>query len=583
MKSKLFTNSFQIFLLLIILTGVLLFLRLPADFYEYIINQISSVLKNIYGTGGDKTKIDNSLHKLAMLISFLGIAMILYVQVWKWLLRITPENSEKLVLPEISLEKKDYCIMTIFIILAVLLRIFPIMQSLWQDEIGVYKTFIEPGIQSTIIPKSSMGSHPLMQILVKIFTELTGVSELTLRFPVFIFSILTIPLLYVVSFKITGKRIFAAASIALLTLHSYHIFYSFQMRGYAIIIFMSILVTYFTFKILLFSGKRNSIALAICNILLVYTHLYSIYFLVSLHFTVIAILLYQKYIIKEKVAYITQRNILAYFNSFNLSIILIFLLYLPQLPVIFMNILDTAKASPPLSKYFQEVVASSHYIISYSDYSIFSYLFILAIFGVYILFIKKNIFYHIIFFTAIFLFLITAALPSGSTFYPRYLICEIPLMIIMISIVIWEFWKLEKLKYKAVAFTSFVIFLTISIAGYSNSYQIIQDYKGAVEFVTEESKNNKSIILSNGLGKTEVLYYNKNIIPLYRVTELDSLMNLKRDLYVITSYESILKTDAFRADEEIQAKIRRSFKLAKTFNGSESPVDVWYFSPANKE
>jgi hypothetical protein len=60
-------------------------------------------------------------------------------------------------------------------------------------------------------------------------------------------------------------------------------------------------------------------------------------------------------------------------------------------------------------------------------------------------------------------------------------------------------------------------------------------------------------------------------------------MNLKRDLYVITSYESILKTDAFRADEEIQAKIRRSFKLAKTFNGSESPVDVWYFSPANKE
>ena len=192
-----FSKYFFICLISSLIVSLFIYSRTPLFIYDNIINTIANFLKAVYHTGGHITKIDEGIHQLSKLILVFGFLIFITLKIWKWLLVIT-EPTQASVAPSsyYILQKKDWLIITGFIITGILLRIFSLSQSLWQDEIAVYNVFIKDGIFTTIFPCTSMGSHPFMQIIVRCFITIFGASDITLRLPIFIISIVSIPLIY---------------------------------------------------------------------------------------------------------------------------------------------------------------------------------------------------------------------------------------------------------------------------------------------------------------------------------------------------------------------------------------------------
>lgn len=575
---KLFSKTFSIFLLVVFVIGFLIFMRTPNFFYDHTIAVLSDFLITTFKTNGSATKIDSGLHSLSKIILILSIALLCYLYFWKSLINELDKHTdviESRTYFDTRLQKQDWFIMAALTLAAALLRVFPLSQSLWQDEIGVYKTFMEPGILATIYPKSSMGSHPLMQILVTLFTNVVGVNEITLRLPVFMFAVATIPLLYFVSIKISGQRIVAVVAAVFMTINSYHIYYSFQMRGYALLIFFCILSVYLFIRLLYSFNKQIRLLYILTSIMLVYTHMWALYLVIAQQIVLVVFLLYQLRK-RDSQNFFPTANVAKYLESFILIMVLIFIVYLPQLPVILMNVLSESNSSMSPVQYFKLVISTSHNIIAYTDYPILTRSYALLIAFVFLFMIKKNIAYLFVFYTSLVVFLITALAFNATGFFPRYLVCNMPLFVIINAAVITELWQSSKISYKLLSVSIAISFFILSLSSYPNTYRIIQNYKDAVEFVKNQEHNEDITIVANSLGKIEIQYYNPKIIPLYSKQQLDSLIRLNKKVYAITTYERFVDRSIFLNDKVTQKEIQSKFKLLKTFEGEE-PVHVWYF------
>ncbi len=576
--SKVFSKWTFSLWLVIVLTGVFLFLKIPSFGYESLLDFISHLLQQKYGSGGSKVKIDNGFHKLSVLLMALGTLLFLYFYFWKWLLKsaATKAAEDSRYNTLIKLQQMDWALMLGCILLGIILRMFPLTQSLWQDEIGVYNTFIKDGITSTIFPKSSMGSQPLMQISVGLFSSIFGSSEIALRFPLFVFALAGIGFMYYFTLQITKKRSTAFLASFLLCLHSYHIYYSFQMRGYVMLVFLCLLSCYYLFQLLRNPNKSVGTRYTLVGILLVYTHLYAVYLLIAQQLVILLFELYCRYQKNQTNSRFSFDFLSKYFHTFVITMLISVLLYLPQLPVIFMNILDTVQAKTTLSIYFTSVLDSLNFMLAYSTYPQISFGVLLIILIVFVVKVEQSKEIKLLGAIALALFFITALVPSGSGFFPRYLICEIPLLMIILAHSIENLWSTTNYFSKSVSILLMVGFLFLNISGYSLSYQKIQDYKGAVSFVENYSTAKPKVIVSNSLGKTEVQHYNANIIALNHVSELDSLLNLDIELFAITTYESFAGRSVFKNDKATQEKIESNFFHEKVFPG-EFPVNVWHY------
>lgn len=575
--SAIFSKWFFALLGIVILSGLLLYVRMPGDLYEKLLDFVSNLLQQKYGSGGNKVKIDTGFHKLGLLVMALGVLLFTYFSFWKWFISSASAYTQS---PEInkglSLDKKDWITISGLLLVALLLRVFPMTQSLWQDEIGVYNTFIKDGFLSTIFPKSSMGSQPLMQLLVGVFVKFAGTSEIILRLPILMFALAGIAFIYYFTLQLSANRLAAFIAAFFLTIHSYHIYYSFQMRGYVLLVFMCMLSCYILIKLIQTPSSKIAFWYTVVNVCFVYTHLYSVYLLIAQHLVVIGFHLYATRIAKNSTFTFSGPFLAIYFHAFIASMLGILLLYLPQLPVIFMNILDTANSTKSLFDYFTQVLDALHFMLAYSELKVLSsiliLLFIIGLWGL----VKKGNTLMLVIGMAIWLFIITAFVPSGPGFFPRYLICEIPLLLFLFSLVIAECWQSSKAFLKVVAASLFVGFCAINISGYTLSYQTVQDYKGAVNYVQNKPSTLPKLVAANSLGKTEIKFYDPSIIALNQVSELDSLMKLPIDLYVITTYESFAGKSLFINDKPTQQRIESEFSREKVFVG-EFPVTVWHY------
>lgn len=576
--SKFFSKWFFALLLLLVLSGILLFLRIPDSLYQSMLEFVSGLLKQKYGSGGSIVKIDKGFHKLAVLLIAMGIALLGYFSFWKRFIS-SFESSKLKVNQQLSLPKlgkNDWMIIVSITLIAMLLRVFPLTQSLWQDEIGVYNTFIKNGFLSTLFPKNSMGSQPLMQLIVGLFAKILGSSEVALRMPIFLIGVASIFLIYYFTLALTKNRLAAGLSAFLLCVHSYHIYYSFQMRGYAILVFLCLISCYLLYRLIEFPSKKYGIYYCLISIAIVFTHLYAVYLLFAQHFIIILFQLHSKYIKKEVTPIFSSAFLVRYFESFLIAMLCSVMLYVPQLPVIFMNILDTVNGIKSLSVYFRSVLDAMNYMIAYSPYQWISFSFLILVLLLFIFRIEKPFAIKLVSAIALALFIITAFVPSGSGFFPRYLICEIPLLVFLLATSIAQLWDSTNKVNKAVSIALFAGFVLLNSSGYELTYQKIQDYKGAVAYVKNSAATKPQLIVSNSLGKTEVQHYDKNIVALNNVQELDSLMQLDYDLFAITTYESFVGRSVFVNDKATQERIVQTFEHEKTFPG-EFPVNVWHY------
>jgi len=353
----------------------------------------------------------------------------------KYLLEITPRST---ALPVQPLPPKKFTLADLLIVggltvAAALLRIFPLTQSLWLDELGLYYTYMEPGIMATIFPKSSMGSHPLMQILVKLFTDIVGVNDITLRLPIFFFAISSVPMIYYLAHVIWGNRAISSISAFLLTIHSYHIYYSFQMKGYAIVVFLVMVIMLNFIKLLEQPKRKTAILLGALITLLLYTHLYTIFFWLTLMGVIVVVVIYESYFPPRAARWISRETLIEFFVAFLLSSLVIGILYLPQLPVIFMNIFNPGTSNNGYLEHFLDVIMSLQYTLFYSDSKLLIYSYLGIVFSIFLVLGKKYDKPTYLLCLSIFLFLnFVLFLPSGSGMQPRYLVPAIPLLLLII-------------------------------------------------------------------------------------------------------------------------------------------------------
>ncbi|MBD3203440.1 hypothetical protein GF327_04040 [Candidatus Woesearchaeota archaeon] len=151
-------------------------------------------------------------------------------------------------------------------------------QSLWQDEAYQYYLLKDSSISNLISGKIfDPGSPPLYNILLKMFCDLFGYSEIYMRLPSVLIGTLSIILIYIL-----GKNLFETSTgllaSFLFSLSPYSIYFSQMARSYSFIIMLSLISFIIFIEILLKRNFSNKIIIFyfFFNLLLAYTHYLSV-------------------------------------------------------------------------------------------------------------------------------------------------------------------------------------------------------------------------------------------------------------------------------------------------------------------
>ncbi|OGK45712.1 hypothetical protein A3B40_05540 [Candidatus Roizmanbacteria bacterium RIFCSPLOWO2_01_FULL_37_16] len=138
----------------------------------------------------------------------------------------------------------DKKLLLIFI-LALLVRLISIDQSLWLDEATTARVVKEYGFTQIVNEFSVRDFHPpLYYLFMKLWTNIFGYSEIVLRFPSVIFSLLTGYVIYKIAKLLNGYIIGIWASIFFL-INPLIIYYSQEARMYMMVTFFLTVALYF--------------------------------------------------------------------------------------------------------------------------------------------------------------------------------------------------------------------------------------------------------------------------------------------------------------------------------------------------
>ncbi len=165
-----------------------------------------------------------------------------------------------------------------------MLRLIVLNQSLWLDEATTAKAVHEYGFTRIISEFSLNDFHPpLYYFLMKVWTNVFGYSEVALRFPSIIFSLLTGYVVYKIA-KLLNSNIVGLWSAVFFLFNPLIMYYSQEARMYMMATFFLTICLYYFIKLLRIS-KLTSLNIFLFNlfsILSFYTFYGSIFLIASL-------------------------------------------------------------------------------------------------------------------------------------------------------------------------------------------------------------------------------------------------------------------------------------------------------------
>lgn len=396
--------------------------------------------------------------------------------------------------------------------LAFVFRLISINQSLWLDEainVLAVKNF---GFFQMLTTYAQADFHPPGYfIILWVWTRLFGYSEIAVRAPSIIFSLLTVYLVYLIGKKVFSKNVGLTAAL-LLAVNPLHIYYSQEARMYALAAFSSA-ISFFIFIKLVKEEKINIYFLIASNLLVLLSdYVAYLIFPAQLLFLIVA----------KKNITLFKRWLLSFIAS-----VLIMVIWLP----VFINQLNIGIATSMNIPGWKEIVGSSSlkalaltfvkFIIgrfTIQDKNIYALFFtpVGLIFGYLIykgvkasdLFSKRLLILWIA--TPIILgILISFITPVYS--YSRVLFLIVP-FIILISIGLCSLdIRIKKVFFLAV----FIIEIFCSTAYLTNPVFQREDWKGLNNFMSNVSGGTKILLESNGLFPPLEYYskYNESILP----------------------------------------------------------------------
>jgi len=575
-----FSRSFLIsFFTPLLICGIFFTSQWPLSYYEELVRLFSYLAKTYIGTRGQISQIDHGLNKIGGLLIIFAIVTPLILLVCKWVLQKTDNNLDIVIKESLSIQlgQKDWLIMGSLLLFGCILRGIPINQSLWQPEITSFLVFMKGGLASTLLPTSAAGPQPLMQLIGIIFSKVFGVSDLALRFPSYLISVMSIPLLYWISIKMTGDRVFSLITGSIFLINSFHVFLSFQMRSYGMMAFFTILSTYFLGKLLQNPSKSTAHKLIASNVLLGYSHLYGILFILTQVIAVFLIRFVQ--VLKKRPKYfIIKEAGLRFFQSFIVTFLILGFLYLAYIPVTAMSLFNTEYTQAlPYFEYLKRAISLSYHIVSFVDSTLLSYGTLVLLLSVIIIFyfIINSIQELLIFILFIGTLVFSLVLPSGQGFYPRYLVCCIPLFALCLSYLICRWWRSGKILKKISSVFLALSYIIISLFGFKNANLPIYPIKEALNYVKNHHHYKGDLICGDWFSYTYLAYYDEVVERFDNIEELEDLIALERNMIVIINTTS-KQIDRNAEGNKFLAieKIENSFKLIKTFDG-HFPIRIW--------
>jgi len=155
-------------------------------------------------------------------------------------------------------------------------------QSLWGDELfSINLTLQYPSIWKIINYCKFNDVHPpFYYIILLIWERMFGINEFSVRALSSIFGILGIIAIYFLGKELFSKEVGIFAS-AILSVNSFHLYYSQEVRMYSLLFLLTVLSFLFFVRLVKRPSIRNSLWYLLFTVLLIYTHYFGLFVFAS--------------------------------------------------------------------------------------------------------------------------------------------------------------------------------------------------------------------------------------------------------------------------------------------------------------
>jgi mannosyltransferase len=391
----------------------------------------------------------------------------------------------------------------LILVLALVLRLINLNQSLWLDEAVQAITAKESFLY--IFGEILGDFHPpLFHFLMHFWVRLFGTSEISLRMPSVLFGVGTVYLVYLLARQIAGSKIKGLLSAAFMASAPFHIYYSQEARMYSMTCFFAALSMFFFVKIngLFINGLANS------------QKKFRILWFVST-----ALLIYSDYfgflVLAAQFLILLQQKRYKFMVHGSLFIVLI---YLPWLPMFIKQLQVGSSATTALPEWgrlvnlsFLKALPLTFVKFSIGRITIFNKMLYggiaVLLAGVYgflgLRAAKEKILTGWFLVPLVFAWAASLWVPN---FQPFRLLLILPAFYLLLALGVGSI-KSKKVRMVVTAFVLAVNFLSL-FRYYSNPYFQREDWKGLVEFLkTQESS---LVILPSNTSAWPIKYYDSS-------------------------------------------------------------------------
>lgn len=181
-------------------------------------------------------------------------------------------------------------VLPLILLLATLLRVIYIgHHSFWVDELFSLK-FASYSLPDLFREVADFDNHPATYyVLLHFWMQIFGDSEVSLRMPSAIFSVLSVYFTFKAAELLFDRQVASIAAL-LLALSGFSIYYAQEARMYSLLALSSVLSVYFLLKYLDRQTSGTLFNFVWATTLLVYTHLYGIFIIVAENIYILAVL-----------------------------------------------------------------------------------------------------------------------------------------------------------------------------------------------------------------------------------------------------------------------------------------------------
>ena len=464
---------------------------------------------------------------------------------------------------------------TAILLIAFILRIIGLdRMSLWVDE--VY-TAVEsnPNFSWGELMNSVFTSDPhppLYFIIVYFFFKIFGYTAFVLRFISVLMGVAGVWATFRLGRELYNRNVGRYAAI-LATFNYFLIYYSQEGRMYAMLYLTTTLAFYFLVRFIKQPTNRNLLWYVLCSTLMIYSHLFGVFVLVS-QFVILA------YFILRPYAASTKRMLLSTIGAGVANL----LLYIPVISIILKNrdrqgFWAEAPTSDVFTQYFKDFFGSAEVVVMFTGL-------LILVFWFQVMrrpsdkkgFINpetdKLIFTAFVLSVWIFGSLLLPLVRSYTDFpimVNRYFISSVPAILIMIAI------GLEYVRSKAVQIGILALILIFSV----NDLLLIKQFyrahyktqfREAADFIAENNKNNEQVVTRRGFYFP---FYLKNQGRDFQIVDLPLENHIAAMMQDSTQRKPFWYADAhsspFNLSEEQQQFLDRHFSLEESWEG----YDAW--------